>query len=184
MRRWRSSTASTLIGIAMVFWVGSAGSNPTVSGSEEQRPQPAPVTTAQAELLPWPDGCWSPDGEGRCQPATASEPAAGEEEWKPEIEWEPTWQDLIRMYFRPGDVARAIRIVKCESGGNPAAVNPSSGAAGLFQHLPRYWKARAADAGFPGASPLNVEANVAASAWLVYHGGGFAHWAASADCWR
>jgi hypothetical protein len=88
------------------------------------------------------------------------------------------------MYFRPGDVSRAVRIVKCESGGNPAAVNPSSGAAGLFQHLPRYWKSRTASAGFPGASPLDAEANVAASAWLVYHGGGFSHWAASADCWR
>ncbi len=171
----------------MVFWVGSAGSTP--SGSEEERQPPRPVTVTEvpreASLLPWPEGCWSPDGEGRCLDPAGTEPAAHENAWKPEIEAAPpTWKDLVRLYFRPGDVARALRVVRCESGGNPSAVNSSSGAAGLFQHLPRYWKARAANAGFPGSSPLDAEANIAASAWLVYHGGGWSHWASSASCWR
>jgi hypothetical protein len=33
--------------------------------------------------------------------------------------------------------------------------------------MPRYWPARAAAAGFPGASPLEPEPNIAAAWWLV-----------------
>ena len=45
--------------------------------------------------------------------------------------------------------------------------NTSSGAAGLFQHMPRYWPERARAIGMPEATPYDAEANVAASAWLV-----------------
>lgn len=58
-------------------------------------------------------------------------------------------------------------IARCESGGNPAAVNPSSGALGLGQHLPRYWADRAAAAGHPGASGLDAIANADTTAWLL-----------------
>lgn len=36
----------------------------------------------------------------------------------------------------------ALRVAKCESGYNPRAYNPSSGASGLFQFLPSTWNAR------------------------------------------
>lgn len=85
-------------------------------------------------------------------------------------------RDLAARYFVASDVERAVRVARCESGFNPSAVNGSSGAAGLFQHLPRYWKDRAAAAGWAGADILNAEANTAVSAWLVYEGGGWGHW--------
>jgi hypothetical protein len=75
-----------------------------------------------------------------------------------------------------------LRVISCESGGDPNAQNPRSGAAGLFQHLPAYWEARAAAAGMSGASIFDPIANVAVSAYLVYTDG-WGHWSASAACW-
>ena len=51
-------------------------------------------------------------------------------------------------------------------------------ASGLFQHLPQYWAERAANSGFPGANAFNPEANIAASAYLLYRapGAGPHHW--------
>lgn len=84
---------------------------------------------------------------------------------------------LIERYFRPEDVNRAIRIAWCESSFNPRAVNPTSGAAGLFQHLPRFWAERSALAGWPGADAFDPEANVAVAAWLLYEfPGTWEHW--------
>jgi len=99
----------------------------------------------------------------------------------PRPEQEP-WRELVAIYFQPKDVNKALRVIDCESNGEPDAVNPSSGAAGLFQQMPQYWAARARAAGMPGASIFNPVANVAASAWLVYHGGGWGHWNGAANC--
>lgn len=88
------------------------------------------------------------------------------------------WRPLVEKYFHPGDVDRALRIIGCESNGDPRARNPYSGASGLFQHMPRYWPERSASAGFGGTSIFDPEANVAAAAHLVYDypGGGWSHW--------
>lgn len=88
------------------------------------------------------------------------------------------WRPLVEIHFRPGDVDRAIRIIACESNGDPWARNPRSGASGLFQHMPRYWEERSRAAGFGGASIFDPEANVGVAAWLVYDyaGGGWQHW--------
>lgn len=86
---------------------------------------------------------------------------------------------LIGRYFAAEDVNRAVRIAWCESSFNPEAVNPVTGAGGLFQHLPEYWAERSAAAGVAGADPLDAEANVAVAAWLLYNlPGGWSHW----DC--
>jgi hypothetical protein len=77
------------------------------------------------------------------------------------------WRPLVAAYFPASLVDEALAVIRCESFGDPAEVNPSSGASGLFQHMLRYWPARAAAAGFPGASPLEPEPNIAAAAWLV-----------------
>jgi hypothetical protein len=76
------------------------------------------------------------------------------------------WRSLVAAYFRAGDVDRAMRIMACESGGNPNADNPRSSAAGLFQHLGKYWASRSAAAGWAGYSIYHPEANVAVAAWL------------------
>jgi len=82
-------------------------------------------------------------------------------------------RSIVAKYFAATDVNRAIRVAWCESRFNPDSVNGRTGAAGLFQHLPKYWPKRAESAGFPGADPTDPEANVAAAAWEVYNGGGW-----------
>jgi hypothetical protein len=77
------------------------------------------------------------------------------------------WRPLVEAHFAADLVDQALSIIRCESYGDPDAVNPVSGAAGLFQHLPRYWPERAAAAGYPGASVYDPEANIAGAAWLV-----------------
>lgn len=88
------------------------------------------------------------------------------------------WRGLVEEHFAPGDVDRALRIMACESNGDPDARNRSSGASGLFQHMPRYWSERSAGAGFAGESIFDPVANVAVAAWMVYDyaGGGWQHW--------
>jgi hypothetical protein len=90
---------------------------------------------------------------------------------------------LVSAYFQPQDVERAVLVVWCESRYDPGATNPSSGAAGLFQHIPRYWSARAEAAGVPGSNIYDPTANTAVAAWLVYSNGGWKHWNASIGCW-
>lgn len=85
------------------------------------------------------------------------------------------WRPLVEAYFPPDYVNWAMQIMACESGGDPNATNRSSGAAGLFQFLPRYWAGRAANAGFAGTSPYDPTANVATAAWLLKTGGE-SHW--------
>lgn len=80
---------------------------------------------------------------------------------------------LVRHYFKAADVNQAVRVAWCESRFDPAASNVRTGGVGLFQHLPRYWPERAANAGFADAEPQNPEASVAAAAWEIYHGGGW-----------
>lgn len=112
--------------------------------------------------------CWLPD---HChQPrAVARAPArvyaAGVEQWRP----------LVETYFAADQVERAMRIMACESGGNPNAKSPISSASGLMQHLGKYWSSRSASAGWAGASIWDPEANIAVAAWLQ-RTGSWSHW--------
>lgn len=90
----------------------------------------------------------------------------------------PAWiVDLVSAFFASGDVPWALRTIRCETGGtwDPNATNPTSGASGLFQHMPRYWPERSAAAGYSGASIYDPAANVAVAAWLYYLEGR-GHW--------
>lgn len=91
----------------------------------------------------------------------------------PEVE---RWRGLVARYFPASVVNQALSVMWCESRGNPKAVNPSSGAAGLFQHLPKYWAQRSAAVGFGGKSAFDPEANVAAAAALYKSRGNWSHW--------
>lgn len=93
------------------------------------------------------------------------------------------WRALVAHFFHPRDVDLAVRVISCESLGDPDAKNPRSTASGLFQHLASQWPPRAEAAGYPGVSVFDPVANVAAAAWLVYEGGGWSHWNASRSCW-
>lgn len=90
---------------------------------------------------------------------------------------------IISLFFAPADVELALEVSYCESRWDPDATNPTSSAAGLFQHLPRFWADRSVSAGWAGANIYDAHANAAVSAWLVYEGGGWSHWTASRACW-
>jgi soluble lytic murein transglycosylase-like protein len=68
-------------------------------------------------------------------------------------------------------VRRLLLIVARESGGNPRARNPYSGAAGLFQFLPMHWVGR--------YDPYNPRTNCSLAAQM-YKRLGFAPWALTA----
>ncbi len=55
-----------------------------------------------------------------------------------------------------------LAVAQCESGLNPYAVNPISGAAGLFQFLPSTWQTTP----YAAASVFDAEANANAAAWM------------------
>lgn len=89
---------------------------------------------------------------------------------------------LIGRDFRPlgaEQVSRALCVAYHESRYDPAAVNVSSGAAGIFQFMPQIWPPFASAAGWSGASPLNLDANVAVAAWTVAREG-WSPWRADA----
>ncbi len=87
------------------------------------------------------------------------------------------WRPLVTVYFPALQVNTAMRVLNCETGGtgNPNSYNESSGASGLFQHLPKYWTERSRKAGWAGADIMDPEANVAVAAWLQ-RTGGWRHW--------
>jgi soluble lytic murein transglycosylase-like protein len=63
-----------------------------------------------------------------------------------------------------GDPSVWACIIRHESGGNPGAVNPSSGAGGLFQFLPSTWWGLGGS-GLPENAPVAVQVAMAAAAY-------------------
>jgi len=100
--------------------------------------------------------------------------------WSDGVErWRPMMTEAVMAWGgTENDVNRFMRIMHCESRGDPNAHNSSSGASGLLQHLPKYWPDRAATVGMADASPFDPWANMYVSAWLALAapGGGWQHW--------
>ena len=92
------------------------------------------------------------------------------------------WRPLVEKYFPADWVDWGLRIIQCESKGDPTVKNPSSSASGLFQHLSRLWSGRSADAGWAGADIFDPDANAAVAAWLLLDAedGGTFHWSCKA----
>lgn len=86
--------------------------------------------------------------------------------WTPPPEVEQ-WRALVAQYFPSNRVDEALHIMWCESGGDPDAYNPYSGASGLFQFIPSTWATTAGPAGFPGADVFDPEPNIGSAAWLA-----------------
>lgn len=78
-----------------------------------------------------------------------------------------SWRPLIERHFAPDLVLDALVIIQCESLGDPDAVNPYSGASGLFQFIPGTWAVASVRAGVDGQSVFDPEANVIAASWLA-----------------
>jgi LysM repeat protein len=73
-------------------------------------------------------------------------------------------------------------VIQAESGGNPAAVNPSSGAGGLFQFLPSTWASLGYAGAYPGGAqtaPVGVQEAAFAK---LYAEAGTAPWAPYDGC--
>lgn len=94
-----------------------------------------------------------------------------------------SWRSIVEVYFPDDLVQEALAIIQCESRGNTDAVNPTSGASGLFQFLESTWSWASVEAGFGGTSRFDPEANIAVAAWLVdvsiqtnHQWGRWGHW--------
>jgi hypothetical protein len=90
------------------------------------------------------------------------------ERWRPfvEIEFSADWADW------------ALRIIACESRGDPDAKNRRSSAAGLFQFLRDTWDWVSESTGAPSyadGGPYHSLWNIRNAAWLLEHGGR-SHW--------
>ncbi len=88
------------------------------------------------------------------------------------------WRPLITRYF-PNEVGTALRIIACESRGNPNAKNPSSSAAGLWQFLRSTWDYAAATTGSPSyaqGGPYDPTWATINAAWLRARGSGWNQW--------
>ncbi len=93
-----------------------------------------------------------------------------------EFAWEvERWRPVVDLYFPANRVDWGLRIIDCESGGDPIAKNPNSTASGLFQHLASLWDERAVAAGWEDADVFDPFANIAVAAWLLDNGGS-GHW--------
>jgi hypothetical protein len=85
---------------------------------------------------------------------------------------------LVETYFGSGDVNRAVRLAWCVSRFDVDAINPSTGAAGLFQVDPLLWETATVEMGLGTADPFDPVTNVAVAAHIVYQGEGWTAW----DC--
>jgi signal transduction histidine kinase len=76
----------------------------------------------------------------------------------------------------------ALGVAEAESNFDPLAVNPSTGAAGVFQFLPSTWAALSEMAGRGDASVFDARANVAVAAWTVAKYGWHPWRSVAGDC--
>lgn len=147
-------TAGAYAGLAFTR-LGSDGDSTVIVATAVEPEEPEDESAGSVE---------SSDTSGNT--GTIASPTSG---WLSEVEV----RALASKYFEPVDVNRAVRIAWCESRFDPNANDLRTGGVGLFNHLPRYWEARTASAGFPGADATDAEAATAAAAWEVYNGGGW-----------
>lgn len=109
---------------------------------------------------------WSRPSAGRSsQPLTAAGGFPDSAQWRP----------LVADFFPAGRVDAALRVLACESGGDPAASNPFSGAAGLFQIMPGWSSGRWGNP-FAPFDPFDPPTNVAFAAWLSKGGSDWSAW--------
>lgn len=92
---------------------------------------------------------------------------------------------LIRDRFAslgPSTTDVALCVAERESNIDPLAVNPATGAAGVFQFIPSTWASLSELAGRGGASVFDARSNVAVAVWTVAHYGWHPWRSAAGDC--
>ena len=88
------------------------------------------------------------------------------------IDWrQSTWhvKQLIKCAASHHGISRekALYVAWRESRYRPSAYNPHGPAAGIYQHLLKYWSDRAEDLGFENSSPYNARANIIVTMRMV-----------------
>jgi hypothetical protein len=141
---------------------------------QENREAEAPATTTTPPANPGTD---SPGTTTTTAPTTTEPDEGGDGPWDHPGSVEQ-WRPLVQQFFPDNRVEEALRIIDCESNGDPNAQNPYSGAGGLFQFLPSTWASNAPNAGYAGYSVFDAEANIATAAWLAnrYQELGYSYW--------
>jgi septal ring factor EnvC (AmiA/AmiB activator) len=141
--------------------------------AERQRQENRSDTTTSTTSPPNPTSTTAPSTTS----TTSDEGGGGPWNHPPQVE---RWRSLVQQFFPSTRVEEALAIIDCESHGDPDAVNPYSGASGLFQFLPSTWATTAPNAGYSGYSVFDPEANIAVAAWLAnrYQQLGYPYWTA------
>ncbi len=132
---------------------------PTTTTAPPTTTTAAPTTTTK----PPPTTTTAPPTTTTAAPTTTTAPPDTPITHPPEVE---QWRGLVEAYWPASLVDEALSVIDCESNGDPNAVNPSSGAAGLFQFLPSTWDSASVQAGWDGADVFDPEANIATAYWL------------------
>jgi Transglycosylase SLT domain len=130
---------------------------PPTSTSPPGNTPPSPTTTVPSASTTAPPSTSTTSGGGG---------GGGPWDHPPQVE---QWRSLVQQFFPSNRVEEALRIIDCESNGDTDAVNPYTGAAGLFQFLPSTWTSASPQAGYGGHSALDPKANIATAAWLANH---------------
>ncbi|MEE9179065.1 MAG: transglycosylase SLT domain-containing protein, partial [Acidimicrobiia bacterium] len=126
--------------------------SPRTTSPPETTPPTSPASTTPTTTTP--------------SNTTTSTSGGGGASWNhpPAVE---QWRPLVQQFFPSNRVEEALRIIDCESNGDPDAYNPYSGASGLFQFIPSTWASTAPKSGYGGHSAFEPEANIASAAWLA-----------------
>lgn len=142
---------------------------------QEARNEGTTTTTGPGTTSPPTTTASSPTTTAATTSTTSGGGGGGPWNHPPQVE---QWRGLVSAYFPSDRVEEALRIIDCESNGDPNALNPYSGAAGLFQFLPSTWESTSPKAGFEGASVFDPEANIGSAAWLAnrYSQLGYYYW--------
>jgi len=114
------------------------------------------------------ESLWVLNGPYRHPPQPTAAPARSSRSYGSGVE---QWRGLVGEYFG-SETDLALRVMRCESRGNPSAQSSRSSAAGLFQILEKTWGAFSP---YPWADRYHPRSNVA-TAKRIRDGQGWGAW--------
>jgi hypothetical protein len=134
------------------YWSVSQETGVSVSAIEAANPWPATGIPVGANIVvPGNTGNYTPPAN--TQPQTQQSYSAPQTPAQPQNYSSPSQTASVPS---SGGWSNEQAIIQAESGGNPTAVNPSSGASGLFQDLPSTWNDYDGYSS-AGAAPVSVQ---------------------------
>lgn len=151
MAGWAAVILLTIVGFAAFNTGPPAGEVASEAAAPSEASEPAPATTAAS-------------------PSSSVELDTG---WLDSV----AFREMVNAHFAVSDVNQAVRLAWCLSRFDADAIDPSTGAVGLFQIDPIDWSTAVADMGLSAdADPFDPAVNVAVAAHIVYGGSGWGYW--------